>query len=131
MYVKDFKLPFSESKEVSAYLRKEALANKFIMVSNQNIGPSVSAYLNRKLYHAENGWEGTFRYWNAKPNFVNDSALLVSVNAQLSAHDTVVLLLDHQLNSTGNTTSQITPLKSFDRAILKSENYFVYLIKRI
>jgi hypothetical protein len=130
LYIKDFNQPFSESREVSNYLLANSLANQFIMVSNQSKGPPVSTNLNREVFYTEANRAGTFCFWDVTPWFISDSAVICRVNQQLIEHDSIILLLDHPIQPAIINDGNMVLLKAFDRAFVRSENYWVYLIKR-
>jgi hypothetical protein len=130
LYAKDFCEPFSESKETCQYLTGRSLQNAFIVTNNQNLGPAVSAYLHRSVYNIQADREGTFCDWNVAPQPLSYSTIIANTERHLTKHDTVVLLLDRYLKGEVNATAHIELLKAFDKAFLRSENYWVYLVVR-
>lgn len=62
-YSRDYRFPFSEGKNVAAYILADPSYNRANLIA-LNAGPPVAAYLDRMIYYPEEDRYSTFCTWN-------------------------------------------------------------------
>ncbi|MEO5570641.1 MAG: hypothetical protein ABIT08_09345 [Bacteroidia bacterium] len=138
-YSMDIVHPFSEGKAVAEFILKSKYNEHTIVISNQSAGPPVSGYLDRKIFYPETNQSGTFCKWNTSP-FVIDKKIMLSRIKRLDDKCFILVLNDTIMYSGNETpgmrvfkddTMQINYLTKFDNGILRSENYWLYEVKKI
>ncbi|MEP7167875.1 MAG: hypothetical protein ABI855_00745 [Bacteroidota bacterium] len=137
-YSLDIANPFSEGKDVAKFILKNNLKEKIIVVSNQSSGPPISGYLDKKIFYPETNQFGSFCKWNTNP-FVIDNATLISRLSELNEDDFVLVMNDTIFSSKVNSESMVFSnekikifyLSKFDEGIVRSENYWLYEVKKI
>lgn len=134
LYVTDIRKPFSNSKALVEYLKKNKLENKNIILSNLSSGPPISAYLNKKIMYPETGKKDSFCKWNTWPFILTKTGFERKLK-ELATNDTSVLILNtfylkkELYNSIDDIQGfNITKLATFDRAIVSLENYNAYYL---
>ncbi|HKR07123.1 MAG TPA: hypothetical protein VJY62_20970 [Bacteroidia bacterium] len=136
-YSLDLARPFSEGKAVAEFLINKNLSKKTIAVSNQNGGPAVSGYLDKKIFYPETNQLGSFCKWNTTP-FMIDQSTLISRIGGLSENDFVLVMNDTVFTSEAmpgetvfsNNNIRIFYLSKFDEGIIRNENYWIYEVKK-
>jgi hypothetical protein len=136
-YSLDIARPFSEGKAVADFILKNKFESKTIAVSNQNGGPSVSGYLDKKIFYPETNTFGSFCLWNTFP-FMIDKSVIISRIEKLNDADFILILNDTIFDTASNSGAiifsdeiiQIFYLTKFDKSIMANENYWIYQVKK-
>jgi hypothetical protein len=136
-FVSDLKNPFSNSKNVAEYIFENQYRNDLIIVSNSTTGPSISAYLGKKIYYPECKQFGSYSLWNSYPIIISKEKLIDGVSSLRKAgyKRAVMVLYDHVFDTREQMSSvlvnenlEIKYLKSFNGAMTKYENFELFLI---
>lgn len=138
-YVKDICFPFSESKSTSAYIKSMPSENTLVALSNHFSGPPVSAYLKKKIFYIENYSYQSFCLWNTRPFMISNQSILEKVNSlrkETPVNQTILLVLNYNLNDSLGSLSlstkfpeiKFTFLRQFDKSMMRSENYYLYMV---
>ena len=137
-YAEDYIHPFSQAKNTVNYLRKDKLTNEVIVVDGYNAGPSLSAYLQKKLFYLDINQPGSFCNWK-KSFFPAHKATLkqeIALSDYVNHLNQFVLISNKPIGEnedqfiSGNNTFTIKELQRFENSIVQSENYYVYYITR-
>jgi len=123
----DFCYPFSESKQVAAFIKKEELDNALIVGHADDASSSVAGYLGRPLYYpARRGW-GSFIVWNQarKPDLTPGELVEQARKLSRQQQKAVLLLLNHELPP---GEFPVMPVQKFTRSLVPAENYYLYLL---
>lgn len=137
-YAEDYFHPFSQAKNTVNYLRKNKLNNEVIVVEGYNSGPSLSAYLQKKIFYLSINQPGSFCYWK-KSFFPANKATLkqeIALSDYVNHFNQFVLISNKSIDEnerefiSGNNTFKIKELQHFENSIVQSENYFVYLVTK-
>jgi len=140
---KDYKYPFSEGKEVAAYIKSNAGQNGLIIVVPHSAGPSIAGYMDTGLFYYPD--INTFTaYWNRIPlqqtseqeTFariqhtidslqVNSFAIAVATD-----YDSIGSLKANIERVYNSDRYSIVEQKNFTGAIVRGENYTVYRVRR-
>lgn len=125
--VMDWEYPFSQSGAVAEYLKKNNLADKFIMAEPDWGGEPIAILLDRQFYYFRGERMGSYVIWDTKrsggvqwgENPLNMEKVLPVLNSQKDA----ILITIQPVQ--GNN---IYPLARFAGA-LTDEQYFVYSVR--
>jgi hypothetical protein len=138
MYAVDWKRPFSNAKAVAQWLINNKLDKNFIVINDHSTGPPVCAYLNRKVYYAENNSEESFCKWNTNPFVITQDTLFCKISRLLDTipERSLILVSNHVLQPfyfdkyPGIKKFSIDSLQTFEGGLVQSENYTVYRISK-
>ncbi len=135
LFTADIRQRFSNSKELVNFIKNNHLENKKVFLSNLSSGPSVSAYLNKKINYLETGQQSSFCKWNTWPFILTEEQFCKKLNQQIIKDSCLLILnLSYLENYLGGEIESKLPkftmikLASFDEAMLPSENYNLYYI---
>jgi hypothetical protein len=127
--VKDIKYPFSNAVAVSNYLKSESLDTMKLIGDGYPQATSVAGLLNTEMYCPRSCKTEKFILWDNSRNGTTQEELLAEVsNFSHQIHRKVILVLTFPINK---KPENWTFLKSFERALIYDENYFVYSIDTI
>lgn len=137
LFTADIKQPFSNAKNLTNYLTDNQLVDKEIFLSNLCTGPSVSAYLNKKITYLETGQKNSFCKWNTWPFILTKEQIKEKLRL-LVKKDTSLFILSTtyrqgNIETLGQPTGNgftLIKLRSFEKAIVNSENYTLYYLIR-
>lgn len=136
VYAIDLMRPFSEGKNAAEWIQKNIPVNSLIVASNQNAGPSICSYSDIKVFYPETGSMGSFCKWNVYP-FIYTEDTLIKKLEKIPDHEFTLILnapfSGKRTESSGiqvflNNKLSLTFLKSFDKAIVVNENYWIYKV---
>lgn len=131
-FSRDLIIPFSASRETVNYIQKSQLKDDFIVASRDaNMAP-LSGYLNRKFYYPEIQKLGSFTIYKKNRQGVKQSEILRQINYLLKSPENknkILLILNKKLNAT-RSDLKIIPIKSFERAWVDSERYYLYWVNK-
>ena len=128
MYCVDFKSPFSQAKNTMGYLTANHLDTQPLVVDGYTAGPALSAYLGKKIYYLDMDQSGSYCIWK-KAYLPNPrKALMDEISSSTYANSFKEFILisnrDNQVNNSGAYT--FIKLTSFEGAVIKGEDYYVY-----
>jgi len=126
----DFFKPFSTSKELASFIEKRQMADMLIVGSPDYRTSPLSAYLGRKIYYLERDDFGSFIIWNNKRKQIEPQEALRKISELTRLKNKDVLFVSNYGLETSRSDLSITELAEFTNAILKSEQYHLYLIRR-
>jgi hypothetical protein len=120
----DIQRPFSEAKNVVAFLDEKNLSNGIVTSMGGPI-PSISCYLGKKTYSLSSGTFESYYKWNKTIESPVDSLDLTSLpRSENQAEAKWTLVTQHPMQKKSN----IILLKEFTQGMIKVENYYVYNI---
>jgi hypothetical protein len=122
----DFHRPFSESKNVVSFLRENGLANQRVITLVIPI-PTISCYLERKVYSMPSGELCSFFKWNEKELYMrgtNQETLLAAKKFVRQYEEDGILITYQPIHHLHG----IKLLKSFQNAVVNTENFYVYKV---
>ena len=124
----DLKRPFSESRNVISFLEQNNFLHSPILTFQAPI-PTISCYAQQKTYTIPSGERSSFFSWEKKDLYTNTttsaSDLLKEAERFVMDHGNEGILVVYEpIEETKNTRL----LKAFTRGVVKTENYYVYLI---
>lgn len=137
LFTIDIKRPFSNSKNLTNYLIDNKLADKEMCLSNLCTGPSVSAYLNKKITYLETGEKNSFCKWNTWPFILTKEQISEKLSLLVKKDTSLFILSTTYQQGNIETLGQLPgygftliKLHSFEKAIVNSENYTLYYLIR-
>jgi len=133
--LKEYQLPFSQSKNAARYLRAVGLETYPVFCEKLALGPPLSAYSGKAVYYPSSKTFETYSYWiKLKEYVLMDFIKECASDMDLMDIDTCVVALQH---SAGDSVIQVfqkkhvlSKLDVFDGAILRGENYYLYLLRK-
>lgn len=137
LFITDLQRPFSNAQSLAGYLKENQLSKRDIYHSNSGAGPSLCAYLGQTIFYLENGKKESFCRWNTWPFLLSNEQLAAKLQ-QLTIKDGSLLILSNTDSLQGqlqtintNNSHRWIKLKTFDNAIVGSENYTAYLLRHL
>lgn len=122
----DIKKPFSEAKNVVTFLEKNNLKNGIVASIDGPI-PSVSYYLQKKIYSLSSGHLNSYYKWNQPTSAASiDSTTLSAARTFARQSNSRLTLITY--NPISADLPNVVFLKGFTHAIIKVENFYVYEI---
>lgn len=120
--VLDYRYPFSESREVSAFVKSAGKAGEPVLIDDPTLRPGISAYTDKKYFGMETGDSLSFCLWNEHQP---EGTLNARLRDILQAHSSVIIV-SH--NDPGNyfDTARLDKLADFQKGMLPGENASVY-----
>ena len=122
MYVLDIRYPFSESKNVNAYINGIQKNNERVLILNRDSRLGISIYSGKKYFGVETGDSLSYCLWQAK---LPDSILKIKLDKELERNNSTIII-SHNTPVNLIDTSRLTLLKTFDQGIIRGENVIVY-----
>ncbi|MEA5579914.1 hypothetical protein VB620_00995 [Nodularia harveyana UHCC-0300] len=132
-FAKEFFIPYSASRETANYLQQSQLDHNFIVASRDANMAALSGYLNRKLYYPELQKLGSFTLFKAGREQVEQPEILTQITTLLTTEPEspkILLILNKKLD-TSHPDLRIIPLKSFEKAWVDDERYYLYWVTPI
>lgn len=125
--------PFSEGRDVAAWLRERDLADAFLVGSPDVAVVTVAGYLRRPIYYLETESRRRFVRGDTHRQTDLDAAEIGRrLVRAVAGHDDAILILDHELAPETETATasrfSFTLLRAFTRAVVPRERYFVYRV---
>lgn len=130
-YYKDCRYPFSAAEVAGKYIVSNKL-EKYPTAGfiDCTVSPTI-AYTRCPIYYLDRDTASTFPIWTTKKHSTDREVMLERLGKYISKqNDTVLLVLNSELNEYLGSDISLTPLISFKDNIVKDENLYVYLIKR-
>jgi len=125
-YCMDLYYPFSESKNVSDYIREVKKPTENVFILNRTLRPGISTYSGQKYFGTENGEPLSYCLWDTA---MPDSVLKVKLNNALTLNNSSLIIANAPLNNLLDT-NRLTKLQSFTNGIVNGENMTVYRYKK-
>lgn len=132
-FSRDLFIPYSAAKETVSYIKQSNLEREFIVGSRDANMAAIAGYLNRQLYYPEIRKLGSFTLFKQGRTSVEQPEVLAQISSILNNQtDTkrILLILHKKLNVTDKNL-QITPIKSFERAWVDSERFYLYWVQKL
>lgn len=130
-YYQDLSRPFSSGKLVARFIKQKGLQDMLIIGSNDHEMPSISGYLDRKIFCPESGTYIGFVVNNTSRHNIEFDELSAAVRkAMESRHvNQALLILNYPLGAIPKGF-KIEGLNQFDKSIQGDERFYVYRISR-
>jgi hypothetical protein len=120
----DYRNPFSESRNVASFLNENNFSNRPVLTFTAPI-PTISAYIEKRIYSTPSGELSSFFWWNEKERYLRfnqDSAIKdLEKLAKQIAKDGILITYRPVPES-----EQIRFLNFFNKGIVRQENFYVY-----
>ncbi|MBD2496417.1 hypothetical protein [Nostoc sp. FACHB-280] len=129
-FARDLNIPFSASRETAHYIQQNQLNDEFIVASRDANMAALSGYLNRKFYYPERQTMGSFTLFKQGRQDVEQPEILRQIYTLLQSQavkSKILLILNQKLNTNRNDLN-IVPIKSFKRAWVDSERFYLYWV---
>ncbi|MBF0519214.1 MAG: hypothetical protein HQK92_05770 [Nitrospirae bacterium] len=123
-----FIYPFSASKAVADYIKQNNLQNMPIAGHWYFAASGVSAYLDRPLYYPVIDKIGTFNVWKAI-KYDNKNVLMQLDTYRDTVKSDILFIVSEPLSDKLIKITGIIPLRQFTQSVVKSEQFYLYLIK--
>ncbi|HSZ85607.1 MAG TPA: hypothetical protein VK787_06230 [Puia sp.] len=130
-WLTDVQRPFTEAKNVAAFIRSTRFADSTIVMDGYGAGPALSAYLGKKVFYLNIDQLGSYCIWKKSYFEVPSKPLAVQLNAStyIARQNNFLLVSARIEDSTEIHTSKysfhLLQLASFTNSIIKP-NYYVY-----
>lgn len=124
----DFRKPFSANKELAVFIEKQQMDDVIIVGNPDYAASPLAAYLGRKIYYLEQDDFGSFIVWDHEDMRPREALRKISELISLKNKD-VFLVANYDLAISRSDLS-ITEVARFTNAILRAEQYHLYLIRR-
>jgi len=132
MYVADCRKPFSEAKNVVSFIKEHNFDKLPLVVDGYTAGPSLSAYLGRRVYYLDIDRPGSFVVW--KKTYLPSPRKLFAEEVVSSNYlknvNQFILITNREYLLRSNAVYRFEKLATFDKALIKGENYDVYRVRR-
>ncbi|MDP9076921.1 MAG: hypothetical protein M3O71_05820 [Bacteroidota bacterium] len=128
MYCVDFAKPFSQAKNTIAYLTATHLDNQPLLVDGYDAGAPLSAYLGRKVFYLDIDQLGSYCIWkksylpNPRKNLMDE----ISSSTYANSFREFILITNRDGAVNNNEAYNFTRLASFEGAVIKGEDYYIY-----
>ncbi|MBD2691915.1 hypothetical protein [Anabaena catenula] len=131
-FSRDMIIPFSASRTTTQYIQKSQLDNEFIVASRDANMAALSGYLNRKFYYPERQDMGSFTLFKKGREEVEQSEILEQISSLLNLpkYKNKILLILHKKLQFNQTDLKIDPIKSFEKAWIDTERYYLYWVSQ-
>ncbi|MDB9373151.1 hypothetical protein [Nodularia sphaerocarpa] len=132
-FAKDLIIPYSASRETANYIQKSQLNNEFIVASRDANMAALSGYLNRKFYYPELQQLGSFTLFKGGRQSVEQPEILRQITDLFTKQpekSKILLILNKKL-SVNREDLQIVPIKSFEKAWVDDERYYLYWVNKV
>jgi hypothetical protein len=131
-YGRDLFIPFSASKATANYIQESRLSEEFIVASRDANMAALSGYLHRQFYYPELQRLGSFTIFGKGRKSVDQGEALRQVSELLNgteANKKILLILHEKLQSNYQGL-QINPVKSFEKAWVDTERFYLYWVQK-
>lgn len=132
MYVADNRKPFSEAEHTISFLKEHDFEQGPLVIDGYTAGPSLSAYLGRKVYYLDIDQTGSFVIWK-KSNIPSPRKLFageMAASTYLKNVKQFILVTNREYPLRSNTVYQFEKLATFDKALIKGENFDIYRVTK-
>ncbi len=128
-YYKDYKYSFSAVEKAGKFI----LANKLEKYPASGyidctVAP-ITAYIRRPMYYPDRDTISTFPIWTSHNHTTVKSNMLNRLINYISKKDSVLVVLNSELDTAGITNVYFTRLAVFDKSIVSDENIYIYMAK--
>ena len=145
----DWNHPFSNAKNVAAFIKKKLPADVQIAGAYNNLSTAIAGYLGKDIYFLNDGRYSNYviwreKYWNEAIRNLSEKELLTRYVSTFDIQKSNVLIMSYtgdyssdssrfregesKLINLGSNIYKVTCLKVFGDAIAADENYFLYSI---
>ena len=125
-YYYDYKLPFSNGKNVASYIEKKYNEDYVIIGYQDYTSETVAGYLDKKIYYPESDRFSKLVKWDNR-SFVDNKDLLKKIFYFFDNGNKVLLILDEKTIEFKKMLDCFNGnVVKFDNSINNSENFFVY-----
>jgi hypothetical protein len=131
----DMQRPFTEAKNVAAFIRSNHFGDSTIVMDGYGAGPALSAYLGKKVFYLNIDQLGSYCIWKKSYFEVPSKPLAVQLNTSsyIATQNNFLLVSARTADSTEIHTSKhsfhLLQLASFTNSIIKP-NYYVYKVTK-
>ena len=128
---RDMIIPFSSSKEASAYIKekyKYQLNDMFIVGSRDYTMSPISGYINRKIYYPEIQKISSFVLFTTQRKEVDQMEILSQVSQISKKQLKPILLILNKPLEINHPDLKIDPIKEFKKGFNYDERYYLYFI---
>ncbi|MBE9200029.1 MULTISPECIES: hypothetical protein [unclassified Nodularia (in: cyanobacteria)] len=132
-FTKDLIIPYSASRATANYIQASQLNDEFIVASRDANMAALSGYLNRKLYYPELQKLGSFTLFKAGRQPIEQPEILGQITSLLTNqpdNSKILLILNKKLN-VNNQDLKIVPIKTFEKAWVNDERYYLYWVNKV
>ncbi len=141
VYSLDWKLPFTNSKQVVDFLKKEGLSER-VVATKACDGTAISAYLERPIYFTSSQKYESFCVWGRPESklFSSKAETISALENLVSANDESVIFISYQAFFGSEKTAKpqrlnerigCKLLKKFETSIVRKGSYYVYEISSL
>jgi hypothetical protein len=131
----DVQRPFTEAKNVAAFIKSNHFDDSIIVVDGYGAGPALSAYLGKKVFYLNIDQPGSYCIWKKSYFEVPSKPLAAQLNASsyIATQNSFLLVSTRTADSNEIHTSKysfhLSHLASFTNSIIKP-NYYVYKVNK-
>jgi hypothetical protein len=131
----DVQRPFTEAKNVAAFIKSNHFADSTIVVDGYGAGPALSAYLGKKIFYLNIDQFGSYCIWKKSYFETPSKPLAAQLNASsyIATQNNFFLVSARIADTTEIKTSKysfhLLQLASFTNSIIKP-NYYVYKVTK-
>lgn len=125
--------PFSNGYNAAQWLKRNNLADAFILGSRDTAMSTISGYLDRPLYYLECECAGTFIVWNTRRTLsIETPEILRRTERALAGRSgDAILIVNHSVTPEELQAAPalgVTLLQSFTGAVEPTEDYFIFRV---
>jgi hypothetical protein len=126
--VMEWGFTFSQSKNTAAYIVTNGFAGLPMIGDEDSATSSVAMRMHRSIYYPAVDDMGSFIVFSAQNFRKTDERMVVEKAIEMSdaEHSDVVLILNYPLRQYAD---RAVKLAQFDKSVVKSENFYMYLLK--
>jgi hypothetical protein len=125
----EYKFPFSNGKNAAESLKQTQNIKHPLFLQILAIGPSLSAYSDKKIYYPASKSFESYSYNIPSKNYAPIAFVETSINDLISMKgDTCILVLNESISDSICHNYHLKKISSHLNAISSSENYYLYLL---
>jgi hypothetical protein len=127
----DLKYPFSASKDVFEFLKKDKSEDKVLAGDKDYAITSIAGYLNREIYYPRKGDYGTFIIWNIerKKDYDEDTILNNIYTRFSKAKKDGILVFNYKIQDDLMTKYHLKKIREFKKSIVWDEKFYLYFME--
>jgi hypothetical protein len=127
----DINYPFSASKDVFKFLKREKLDSKIFTGDKDYALTPIAGYLNRKIYYPRSGDFGTFTIWDKKrkKEYGDDEILKKILMKFNNAPKDKILIFNYEIGDDLVSKYNLKKIAEFKDSIVWDEKFFLYTVK--
>jgi hypothetical protein len=132
----DWLYPFSESRRVAKFINDNKMNNMLMVGDRDYAASAVSCHLNRKIYYPRTDRFGTYIIYDEVWGYANVDAWAGKTDPQEvfekveelieQKKEDILLILNYEL--TDISAYPVVKIREFNKSIVSSENFFLYLM---